>query len=125
MKTFFISLLLALSTIITVQAQEELRVIVTNNTDNAWVYKLADASHGVLVNQSFGPNSTAEFVIAANAYHFSLYWGAADAGGCYGNGAFYEPSAPTSTPFACTDAVLEQAFAASFNGVLYLFVTME
>lgn len=125
MKTIFLSLLFAVSTVLSVQAQDELRIIVNNNTSTPWVYKLADASHGSLVSQSFGPNSSTEFVIAPNAYQFPFTWGAQDAGGCYGRGTFNAPSGPTEFPFHCTNAVLNQAFAASSNGVLYLFVTMK
>lgn len=125
MKSFFFSLLFALGTLFSVQAQDGLTVIVTNHTSSTWSYKLADSTHGALVNQSFGPGASAEFVINANAYQFPLRWGAQDAGGCYESGSHSEPSAPLSTPFECTGTVLNQAFAAASNGGLYLFVDMK
>lgn len=125
MKSIFFSLLFALCATLTSQAQDGLHIIVTNNTSSAWTYKLGCSSNGVLVDQSFAPNSTTEFSIASNGYQFPLFWGAMDAGGCYNNGSFSEPSAPTSTTYDCTHAVLEHAFAASSDGVIHLFVTME
>lgn len=124
MKSFCLSLLFALGVFVTAQAQEALRIIVTNHTSSSWVYKLSDGS-STLVNQSFQGGTTTEFLIDANAYQFPLRWGAGDAGGCYGGGTHISPAGPMSTPFSCTDAVLMQAFAADSNGGLYLFVDME
>ncbi|MBI1226959.1 MAG: hypothetical protein GC192_17135 [Bacteroidetes bacterium] len=125
MKSIFFSLLFALASIISVQAQDKLHIIVTNNTANTWSYKLGCASNGTLVNQTFAPTSTTEFLIDANGYQFPLFWGANDGGGCNNSGILEESSGPSSTAFHCTNTALNQVIAASSNGTLHLFVTME
>lgn len=124
MKSISLTILFAFGILVAVQAQETLRIIVNNHTSDSWVYKLSDNTHS-LVNQSFQAGTSTEFLVDANAYQFPFHWGAGDAGGCYEGGMHPEPAGPLNTPFACTNAVMTQAFAMDSNGGVYLFVDME
>lgn len=125
MKSFLFLLFFSAFTLFEAQAQSSLTVIISNHSDNPWVYKLSGSANSFQINQTFAAGATVEYTFSSSTSLFPLYWGAQDVGQCYEKGMHSEPGAPMSTAFECTGGVLSQSFAASSNGEYYLFVEME